>query len=57
MMSRMILIADRLRKATKIPTKLNTCRSKVETMAAWNRDAIEQVETMGVILFGTIEVR
>lgn len=34
MMSRMILVADRLRKATKIPTKLNTYRNKVETLAA-----------------------
>ena len=51
---RVILIADRPRKATKISTKLNTYRSKVETLAAWNRSAIGQVETMGLILFGII---
>ena len=44
-------------KETKIPTRLNTYRSKVETMAAWNREAIEQVERMGLILFGTIGMR
>ena len=48
------MVADRPSKATKILTKLNTYRSKVETMAAWNKDAIGQVETMGLILFGII---